>query len=81
MARQSVPRGLPEKWDIADEFRLQAKPTSIAAYTPKSISSDLVALLDHLGIPKVIVIGHDWGAAIAWRFCAFAPDRVKALIT
>ncbi|KIO25181.1 hypothetical protein M407DRAFT_76026 [Tulasnella calospora MUT 4182] len=57
-----------------------AKPTSIAAYTPKSITSDLVALLDHLGISKVVVIGHDWGAAIAWRFCAFAPDRVKALI-
>lgn len=57
-----------------------AKPTSIAAYTPKSITSDLVALLNHLGISKVVVIGHDWGAAIAWRFCAFAPDRVKALI-
>ncbi|KAG9019473.1 hypothetical protein FRB90_001947 [Tulasnella sp. 427] len=57
------------------------KPMLVSAYTPKSISSDLVALLDYLKIPQVIVVGHDWGAAIAWRLCAFHPNRVKALVT
>ena len=41
---------------------------------------DLVGALDELGIEKVFVVGHDWGAIIAWYFCLFRPDRVKALV-
>ncbi|KAK1408636.1 hypothetical protein QVD17_40576 [Tagetes erecta] len=29
---------------------------------------------------KVFVVGHDWGALIAWSLCMFRPDRVKALV-
>ncbi|CEI89012.1 hypothetical protein RMCBS344292_03387 [Rhizopus microsporus] len=41
--------------------------------------SDLAGLLDHLQIPTVTVIGHDWGGFVTWRFGQFYPERVKAL--
>jgi pimeloyl-ACP methyl ester carboxylesterase len=29
---------------------------------------------------QVFVVGHDWGAIIAWYLCLFRPDRVTALV-
>lgn len=29
---------------------------------------------------QVFVVGHDWGAIVAWYLCLFRPDRVKALV-
>ncbi|XP_022155259.1 uncharacterized protein LOC111022400 [Momordica charantia] len=55
-------------------------PPSPSSYTPLHIVGDLVALLDHLGIDLVFLVGHDWGAMMAWHFCLLRPDRVKALV-
>ncbi|VAI27531.1 unnamed protein product [Triticum turgidum subsp. durum] len=45
------------------------------------VVGDVVALLDHLRLPKVVVVvGHDWGAQVAWHFCLFRPDRVRAVV-
>ncbi|OMO62061.1 Alpha/beta hydrolase-1 [Corchorus olitorius] len=56
-------------------------PPSIESYTCFHIVGDLISLLDSLAPDedKVFVVGHDWGAIIAWFFCLFRPDRVKAL--
>ncbi|XP_038905064.1 epoxide hydrolase A-like [Benincasa hispida] len=53
---------------------------SPSSYTPHHIVGDLIGLLDHLGIDQVFLVGHDWGAMMAWYFCLFRPDRVKALV-
>ncbi|KAH7517047.1 hypothetical protein FEM48_Zijuj09G0020300 [Ziziphus jujuba var. spinosa] len=55
-------------------------PPSPASYTTPYIVGDLVGLLDHLDIDQVFLVGHDWGATIAWHFGLFRPDRIKALI-
>ncbi|KAA0044386.1 hypothetical protein IC582_017487 [Cucumis melo] len=55
-------------------------PPSPSSYTPHHIVGDLIGLLDHLGIDQVFLVGHDWGAMMAWYFCLFRPDRVKALV-
>lgn len=55
-------------------------PPSIESYTVLHIVGDLVGLLDALGIDQVFLVGHDWGAFIAWHFCLFRPDRIKALV-
>ncbi|OVA13439.1 Alpha/beta hydrolase fold-1 [Macleaya cordata] len=55
-------------------------PTSSHSYTSINIVGDLVALIDSLGQDKVFVVGHDWGAVIAWYLCLYRPDRVKALV-
>ncbi|KAI4349680.1 hypothetical protein L6164_010240 [Bauhinia variegata] len=55
-------------------------PPSASSYTALHVVGDLVGLIDSLGVKKVFLVGHDWGAVIAWYFCLFRPDRVKALV-
>jgi len=55
------------------------KPTDPKYYSTKSLSADLAALLDLIGVKKAVVIGHDWGAMTVWRFALWHPDRVQAL--
>ncbi|XP_065879813.1 uncharacterized protein [Euphorbia lathyris] len=55
-------------------------PHSVEKYTVLHIVGDLVGLLDALEIDQVFLVGHDWGAIIAWYFSLFRPDRIKALV-
>jgi pimeloyl-ACP methyl ester carboxylesterase len=57
-------------------------PVDPSSYTCLHVVGDLVALLDAVSTDqeKVFVVGHDWGALIAWYLCLFRPDRVKALV-
>ncbi|GAA0175939.1 hydrolase [Lithospermum erythrorhizon] len=55
----------------------------ISKFTIHHLVGDLVALLDGIGVgeeEKVFVVGHDWGAIIAWYFCLFRSDKIKALV-
>ncbi|NMO50025.1 alpha/beta hydrolase [Actinoplanes sp. TBRC 11911] len=60
-------------------FGDSSKPTDLPPYALTEHVRDVVAILDALDIPAAHVVGHDWGAAIAWRVAAFAPDRVSSL--
>lgn len=57
-------------------------PESVTSYTCFHIVGDLVALLDVIAPEqdKVFVVGHDWGALMAWYLSLFRPDKVKALL-
>lgn len=55
-------------------------PPNASSYTSFHVVGDLVSLLDFLGIDQAFLVGHDWGAIIAWHFCIFRPDRIKALV-
>ncbi|WOL03290.1 bifunctional epoxide hydrolase 2 [Canna indica] len=55
-------------------------PPSVASYSILHLVGDLIALLDALDIPQVFLVGHDWGALIAWSLCMYRADRVKALV-
>lgn len=46
-------------------------------YLLPRLVADLVAILDALGIERVKLVGHDWGAVIAWVFAARHPERVE----
>ncbi|KAF7729754.1 hypothetical protein EC973_003832 [Apophysomyces ossiformis] len=54
-------------------------PNDPAQYGFKTVSRDIAELLDHLSLPTVTVLGHDWGGFLAWRFTQFYPDRVRAV--
>lgn len=45
-----------------------------------AITGDFIALLDRLGIGEVAVIGHDWGALLAWYLAAHHPQRVRRMV-
>uniref|UniRef100_A0A7N0TN74 soluble epoxide hydrolase n=1 Tax=Kalanchoe fedtschenkoi TaxID=63787 RepID=A0A7N0TN74_KALFE len=56
-------------------------PEGFRNYTVFHVVGDLVALLDAVApAQKVFVVGHDWGASVAWHLCLFRPDKVRALV-
>ncbi|XAR49159.1 Soluble epoxide hydrolase [Bertholletia excelsa] len=56
-------------------------PISAAAYTCHHTAGDIISLIDSLGVDKVYLVAHDWGAFIGWYVCLFRPDKVKAYVS
>ncbi len=54
-------------------------PEGIDEYTQLHLVGDLVGMLDELGIAQAVVVGHDWGAPVAWNAAALRPDRFVAM--
>jgi len=55
------------------------KPESVHAYTQLHHVADMVGLLDALGAPTATIVGHDWGAPVAWNAALLRPDRFGAV--
>ena len=55
-------------------------PSDLSAYTQDIVGKDIVELIRHLGFEKVILVGHDWGGAIAWHIALNYPDLVEKFI-
>ncbi|GAB3943183.1 alpha/beta fold hydrolase [Micromonospora vulcania] len=56
-----------------------ARPTEVTAYRIPELVADAVAVLDALGLDAVHLVGHDWGAIVAWALAADHPERVRTL--
>jgi pimeloyl-ACP methyl ester carboxylesterase len=56
-----------------------ARPTEVKAYELSESVADAVAILDELGVDSAHVVGHDWGASVAWMLAGRHPDRVRTL--
>jgi pimeloyl-ACP methyl ester carboxylesterase len=56
------------------------RPEAIEQYTVLHIVGDMVGLLDVLGAEQAVIVGHDWGATIAWQAALLRPDRFRAVI-
>lgn len=54
-------------------------PVNPDAYTQLHLVGDLVGLLDALGLESAVVVGHDWGAPVAWNAALLRPDRFPAV--
>jgi pimeloyl-ACP methyl ester carboxylesterase len=54
-------------------------PREIASYTLLDIVGDVVGLVSALGKKRAIIVGHDWGAPIAWHAALFRPDVFPAV--
>ena len=61
-------------------FARSSKPEGVAQYAPAQMVGDLLALADHFGIDRFILMGHDWGGAVAWMAAIHHPDRIERLI-
>ncbi|KAJ9699643.1 hypothetical protein PVL29_005487 [Vitis rotundifolia] len=55
-------------------------PADGTSYTSLHVVGDIIGVLDAIGADRVFVVGHDWGAVMAWYLCLYRPDRVKALV-
>lgn len=55
------------------------RPHAIESYGIKELSGDIAGLIAALGAPQAVVVGHDWGAPIAYGTALLHPARVRAV--
>jgi len=58
-----------------------ARPVGVEHYRMPHLVQDALAVLDATGADQAHVVGHDWGAAVAWQVAARHQDRVRSLTT
>ena len=60
-------------------YNLSDKPSGRASYHLDELADDVIGLIHHFGRSKAAVIGHDWGAAIAWHIGFNHPQYLTKL--
>ena len=55
------------------------KPHPVEAYAMTEHIADLNGIMDALGEKQAVIVGHDWGAPMAWNAAALHPDRYRAV--
>ncbi|HEY5111068.1 MAG TPA: alpha/beta fold hydrolase [Acidimicrobiales bacterium] len=59
---------------------LSDKPTDVTRYAMHELVSDVACIIAALGDEKVTLVGHDWGANLAWVTATYRPDLVGRLV-
>jgi pimeloyl-ACP methyl ester carboxylesterase len=68
---------------IAPDLRGRGKsdrPQRVEDYALTNMVADVAGIMDALGVTRAHVVGHDWGAAVAWLFASLMPQRVDRLV-
>jgi len=55
-------------------------PDEVAAYDLLTVCGDIQAAMDQLDQRQVAIVGHDWGAPVAWHLALLEPERVRAVV-
>ena len=56
-----------------------ARPSRIEDYAIEHLEQDVVDVADHFELGPIHLLGHDWGASVAWWLAAHQPDRLASL--
>ncbi len=76
--------GLSKNYTIAAidlrGYNKSDKPEGEENYSMKYLIQDVISVIKNIGFDKAIIIGHDWGGAIAWQIAMNAPQFVNKLI-
>lgn len=60
-------------------YNLSEAPKTVQSYGLDELAKDILGILDHFGIEQTYLVGHDWGAAVAWTVAIQHPERIKKL--
>jgi epoxide hydrolase 4 len=60
-------------------YNLSEKPRGRRAYDLPLLAGDIAGLIGHFGVERADVVGHDWGAAVAYGVASLHPDSVRRL--
>jgi len=86
--------GFPESWyswrhqiaHFSNRYRVVApdqrgynETEAIGPYDTATLQADVLALIQHLGVERVHLVAHDWGAMIAWLLAINHPEALKSL--
>jgi pimeloyl-ACP methyl ester carboxylesterase len=61
-------------------YNLSSKPPGTRAYRVSQLTQDIVELIAALGTEKVLLVGHDWGGAVAWNLAMHHPQLLRRLV-
>lgn len=61
-------------------YNLSDKPEGIDSYRIDTLRDDIIGLITQFTDEKAIVIGHDWGGAVAWHLASTRPEYLEKLI-
>jgi pimeloyl-ACP methyl ester carboxylesterase len=56
------------------------RPTDVRSYRRPFLVADVLGLLDGLGVTRAHLVGHDWGASLAWRLAGSYPERFGRVV-
>jgi pimeloyl-ACP methyl ester carboxylesterase len=71
-------------WRVTVPWLRGYHPETVVAgrrYDPDTLGRDGLALLEAIDAPRAVLVGHDWGALIAYVAAALEPERVRAIVT
>jgi epoxide hydrolase 4 len=60
-------------------YNLSDKPDRVEDYKIAVLVNDVIGLVDHFGAQQAAIVGHDWGAGVAWAVAQKHPNRVSKL--
>jgi pimeloyl-ACP methyl ester carboxylesterase len=60
-------------------YSTQARPTAVEEYELPLLVADVLGMADVLEIDRFHLVGHDWGAVVAWALAATAPTRLLSV--
>jgi len=81
--KDQLPEFAKDHRAVAPDMRgydLSGKPAGVDQYQMKDLVEDVRALAEHLGYKKFILVGHDWGGAVAWSFAIAHPEYLEKLV-
>lgn len=61
-------------------YNLSDRPAGVAAYAVDHLVGDTLGLIDWLGVERLPLVAHDWGAMVAWFTALRHPDRLDRLV-
>jgi pimeloyl-ACP methyl ester carboxylesterase len=61
-------------------YNLSDKPAGVEAYDLTVLASDVAAVIRDVGEDRAVVVGHDWGGAVAWTFAMLHPEQTERLV-
>jgi pimeloyl-ACP methyl ester carboxylesterase len=61
-------------------YNLSDKPEGVGNYAMDKLVGDVLAVIKHFKREKAIIVGHDWGGAVAWTLAMTHPEAVDRLI-
>ncbi|MGD8750255.1 MAG: alpha/beta hydrolase [Anaerolineales bacterium] len=61
-------------------YNLSDKPAGVSAYHIDLLARDILGLIEEAGRQRASLVGHDWGAAVAWHMATYYPQHVDRLV-
>ena len=61
-------------------YNLSGQPDGVDNYKTEKLVGDLLAVVQHFGPGKAVIVGHDWGGMVAWTFAMTHPELTDRLI-